>query len=64
MHANSTLWPGFYAGGNKWIIPAQMDMDFKDITWDNKQDVIRRELEKNGIYIDHEVQITTPSKEK
>lgn len=54
----SDPWPGFYAGEDKWIMPAisKDQIDISDINWDNKDAVINRELEKNGIYLYEDIQ--------
>jgi hypothetical protein len=54
-------WLGFYEGDNQWIIPDPFELknniDISDICWENKFEVLKRELEKNGLYIYEEIQI-------
>ena len=58
---NSDQWKGFHAGDEQytWIDPFEFKkhVDISDITWDNKEDVLLRELEKNDIHIYEEIQI-------
>lgn len=58
-HSHLERWPGFFAGGHRWFIPKITDkfqIDISDINWDNKNTVILRELEKNGIFLYEEIQ--------
>jgi hypothetical protein len=57
-------WPGFYMGNDEWHRPnpfdlkggIDIDIDINDITWDNKSQVLMRELKKKGIHLDREIQ--------
>jgi hypothetical protein len=54
-------WPGFYRGNNQWRIPTLDEMknfDTSDITWENKAQVIKRELAKLSISIFSDIQIS------
>ena len=57
----SKQWKGFHTGNEQftWIDPFEFKkhVDISDITWDNKEDVLMRELKKNGIRIYEEIQI-------
>ena len=53
-------WPGFYCGENRWVKPNPFELkqkiDISDISWDNKHDVLNRELGKLGIFLYQKVQ--------
>jgi hypothetical protein len=53
-------WPGFYAGQDQWVKPDPNELrekiDITDLIWENKSDVIERELKKIGISIYDEIQ--------
>ena len=50
-------WPGFHIGNKKWIIPDFKEkFDVSDITWENRSQVIERELIKLGIDIFSDIQ--------
>jgi hypothetical protein len=53
-------WPGFRAENNSWYKPDPFtlndNIDISDITWDNRSQVLLRELEKKGIYLNQEIQ--------
>ena len=46
-------WPGFYQGNKQWFIPiiTKDKINISDINWDNKEEILLRELEKNNIFI-------------
>lgn len=60
-------WPGFRISDNEWYKPNPYDLkegiDLSGITWENKTDVIKRELEKKGIYLEKEYQFANPKKD-
>lgn len=55
-------WPGFHLGELKWInidpFPLQSKINIKDINWNNVKFVFERELNKLGIHLHEERQIS------
>jgi hypothetical protein len=62
----SDKWPGFHVGGLKWLNPDLLllknKINISDIGWDNKCEVLERELIKLGIDVCGEQQIFDLSK--
>lgn len=54
-------WPGFHLGNLQWIKLDPFDLKKRimiaDITWDNREAVLQRELQKLGINIYNDVQV-------
>lgn len=62
------VWPGFHVGNDKYLKPDPFDLKLKisiqDITWDNKETVLLRELNKLGIHPYDSVQMIQDDKGK
>ena len=56
---NIDPWKGFYKGNFEWIVPdiSKWNIDIDDITNENCEMIILRELEKNGIFIYKDEQV-------
>jgi hypothetical protein len=61
---NTDPWKGFYKGNMEWVIPdfSKWNINIDDITNENSETVIIRELEKNGVFIYENIQVGTPKR--